>query len=812
MVNLESLSQPSVFQLARVGDFQAIAYWLNTYLVPQDIYARVAVDRPGWLLVLVEFCQSPNRNRLNRFVCHRLCRLNSEVIQGVRIIARPLGSPNIWWDQSIRLAVEPKRSAHRVRSPHGSPRTTQSRPSTPPSLFSRSLRSRRRSPAALTLTTRPTISPAMVESIQTLTESARSLTASLVESARHLSPAQVTTLGKAAAAVFLLSFGVEIAGRNLSLWGDSSGRPKAVQTASGKVSVIQANTVANADDPTVTLTFSSDPAVNLTSIGSMSQVMPAADFGGEITGWPDSEIIDGTLATESPDLGSLNGFEHKTENATVNAIANLAAGSPSTVASEAIAHSSDVLMTNLDRPVNDAQFLLGENPGVDLDKNLDSATTGLGRSPSSSSVTVVNLSGEPLMQDGSTGLVKTLDALEKAGMYAVGAGRNRHEARRPEIIDVRGKRIAYLGYADSDAHAANRWQAGTNPALKDQVAEDIRAIRDQVDWVVVNYHWSQDLASFPAEWQMTIAHHAIDQGADLVVGYHPNVLQGAEIYKGRAIAYSLGDFVFQADGQTVNASAVTASGNASSNNKPTAALVKAQSDTAMLKVSIKDDQMKLEFLPVQIQDAQPAIAQGQKQTEILRYLGQASALFETPLRSPAILNRLPHTSAPNAAPSKAPAAAPIGTPSPSLDESSPALDNRLSPENAPDSFIDYPKSPVTAPAASPTPPNVSNVKPSSDAFVEPQAALPTSTHGSATKRSAVNPLDSQGTLRPALVDFPPDSAAHSVTRSKVAPIPALSDSAANATVENMARLAGEAVSGHSVSVGETAVENTGTSE
>ncbi len=761
MVNLELLSQPSVFQLARAGDFQAIAYWLNTYLVPQDIYARVAVDRPGWLLVLVEFCQSPNRNRLNRnrlnrFVCHRLCRLNSEVIQGVRIIARPLGSPNIWWDQSIRLAVEPKRSARRVRMPYASHRTPQSRPSTPPNPGSRSLRGRRRSPAALTLATRPNISPALVESMQALTESARVLTASLVESARHLSPAQVATLSKAAAAVFLVSFGVEIAGR-LSLWGGSAGRPKAVQTASGKVSVVQANTVANADDPTVTLTFSSDPAVNLTAIGSIAPVIPANDFGGGTTGWPDSQVIDGTLGTASPDLGSLNGFDSETENATVNAIANGTSGSPSTMASDAIARSSDVLMTNLDRPVNDAQFLLGknlgENSGANPDKNLDSATTGLARSPSSS-VTVVNLSGEPLMQDGSTGLVKTLDALEKAGMYAVGAGRNRYEARRPEIIDVRGKRIAYLGYADSDAHAANRWQAGTNPALKDQVAEDIRAIRDQVDWVVVNYRWSQDLASFPAEWQMTIAHHAIDQGADLVVGYHPNVLQGAEIYKGRAIAYSLGDFVFQDSGQAVNASVLTASGNTSSSNasssnafsntKPAAAPVKAQSDTAMLKVSIKDDQMKLEFLPVQIQDAQPAIAQGQKQTEILRYLGQASALFETPLRSPAILNRLNHTNAPNAAPntspSQAPAAVPRESPPASVDESTPALDNRLSPETAPDSFIDYPKAPVTAPAASPTPP----VKPSSEAIVEPQVALPTSTHESTTKRPTVNPPDSQG--------------------------------------------------------------------
>lgn len=748
MVNLELLSQPSVLQLARAGDFQAIAYWLNTYLVPQEIYARVAVDRPGWLLVLVEFCQPPDRDRLNRFVCHRLCRLNSDVIQGVRIMARPLGSPNIWWDRSIRLATEPRRSARparptrRLRSPHPSHRAVQVHPAPPARSWPRSTHKRRRSPAALALAHRSAVTPVLTESMQALTESARALTAALIESTSQLSPTQVAMLGKAVAAVFLVSFGVVVTSRNLPLWGDPLDRPMAVQTSSGKVSVIQANAIADPTDPTVTLAFSSDPTVNLTSTGSrdqsLDQATSPAGIANAATSWPVRESND-SLGADSLSADSLG--------------------------------ESDILMTNLDHPVSDPQALLGTT----LHSTVSTEATGLTRSPSTGGVTVVSLSGEPLMQDGSAGLVKTLEAVEKAGMHSVGAGRSRHEARRPEIIDVRGKRIAYLAYTDSDAHAAKGWQAGTNPALKAQVAEDIHAIRDQVDWVVVNYRWSQDLASFPAEWQMTVARHAIDQGADLVVGYHPNVLQGAEIYKGRAIAYSLGDFVLQDSGKTVNTAAMNP---ASGSSKPVAASAKTQYDTAMLKVSIKDNQMKLEFLPVQVKDAQPAIAQGQKQTEILRYLGQASALFETPLRSPAVLDRLDRTSAPSAAdPSAAPPAAPKAVPqtaSPAFppaaedsaedDETQSVPDQRVSPEDASDSFINYPQPAKTTPQsvpipAAPTPANANDLKPSPALFDSPQTSLPTSTpeHNvtqPVTQPSAASPLGSQSKVKPPLAALP----------------------------------------------------------
>ncbi len=62
--------------------------------------------------------------------------------------------------------------------------------------------------------------------------------------------------------------------------------------------------------------------------------------------------------------------------------------------------------------------------------------------------------------------------------------------------------------------------------------------------IIVNFHWGIEKEYVPNDTQKTLAHLAIDEGADLVIGHHPHVLQGIERYKGKYIAYSLGNFSF----------------------------------------------------------------------------------------------------------------------------------------------------------------------------------------------------------------------------------------------------------------------------
>src|SRR5450756_3182357 len=64
------------------------------------------------------------------------------------------------------------------------------------------------------------------------------------------------------------------------------------------------------------------------------------------------------------------------------------------------------------------------------------------------------------------------------------------------------------------------------------------------DYVVASFHWGIELATSPGADQRELAHLAVDSGADLVLGHHPHVVQGLELYRNRLIAYSLGNFIF----------------------------------------------------------------------------------------------------------------------------------------------------------------------------------------------------------------------------------------------------------------------------
>ncbi|MDE5091555.1 MAG: CapA family protein, partial [Trichodesmium sp. St18_bin3_1_1] len=161
----------------------------------------------------------------------------------------------------------------------------------------------------------------------------------------------------------------------------------------------------------------------------------------------------------------------------------------------------------------------------------------------SGGVDLVNLANDHTLGYEQKSLLETIETLENAGIHSLGAGKTEEEARRPKIFEVKGQKIAYLNYYDTDIQPTTE-SVYVNSRNKDRLSSDIQILKKQVDWIIVNYHWGVQLSEYPGDWQMNIARMTIDQGADLVVGHHPKVLQGAEIYRGRPIIYSLGNFIF----------------------------------------------------------------------------------------------------------------------------------------------------------------------------------------------------------------------------------------------------------------------------
>ena len=172
-------------------------------------------------------------------------------------------------------------------------------------------------------------------------------------------------------------------------------------------------------------------------------------------------------------------------------------------------------------------------------------------------IDIVSLANNHMKDQGQRGIQSTLETLNAAGVAHVGAGLDLANARALRIMEIHSSsspherpiRVGFLAYNDEDvvppSYHATESQSGTHIMDVVELKEDILAARGQVDLLIVSMHSGTEyVTAKPNDRQTTFAHAAIDAGADMVVGHHPHVLQPSELYKGKYIYYSLGNFVF----------------------------------------------------------------------------------------------------------------------------------------------------------------------------------------------------------------------------------------------------------------------------
>ena len=159
---------------------------------------------------------------------------------------------------------------------------------------------------------------------------------------------------------------------------------------------------------------------------------------------------------------------------------------------------------------------------------------------------ILSLANNHILDYGRKGLLSTFHTLDSLGIAYVGAGRNRKEAEQEKILERDGWRVGFLAYSLTypEEFWATTNRCGTAyPEIK-ELKKSISSLRKKVNIVVVSFHWGSELMTHPKPYQKFYAHCAIDWGADLVLGHHPHVLQGLEMYHSKLIVYSLGNFVF----------------------------------------------------------------------------------------------------------------------------------------------------------------------------------------------------------------------------------------------------------------------------
>jgi poly-gamma-glutamate synthesis protein (capsule biosynthesis protein) len=168
---------------------------------------------------------------------------------------------------------------------------------------------------------------------------------------------------------------------------------------------------------------------------------------------------------------------------------------------------------------------------------------------------VVVLANNHALDYGVDGLVDTQRLLAARGIAAIGAGRDQADARRGLLLHFGdGLVLGVLAYVQLYApYAAHGWYAGADQpgcaaARPAEVAEDVRRLRGQADAVVVQFHFGHNYRPVIGA-QRRLARAAIDAGADVVIGHHPHVVQPVEVYRGRPIFYSIGNFTFGSFGR-----------------------------------------------------------------------------------------------------------------------------------------------------------------------------------------------------------------------------------------------------------------------
>ena len=144
------------------------------------------------------------------------------------------------------------------------------------------------------------------------------------------------------------------------------------------------------------------------------------------------------------------------------------------------------------------------------------------------SVEAVNTANNHSHDYGDQSYEDTMTALDAAGIVHFGYDET-------AVMDVKGIKVGMVGIYELKDHLEREQQ------LKDNIAK-VKA--DGAQLIVVIFHWGNETETVPDSNQTTLGRLAIDEGADLVCGHHPHVLQGIETYKGKNIVYSLGNFCF----------------------------------------------------------------------------------------------------------------------------------------------------------------------------------------------------------------------------------------------------------------------------
>jgi poly-gamma-glutamate synthesis protein (capsule biosynthesis protein) len=215
------------------------------------------------------------------------------------------------------------------------------------------------------------------------------------------------------------------------------------------------------------------------------------------------------------------------------------------------------ILSEADITIGNLESALGEKGNPALKSYTCRAPPAAADSLAMAGFDVLSLANNHALDYGPEALLEGMDLLTGRGIAVVGAGSDIDSATSPHIQEINGLSIAILGYVnvpvegtgfDTRSWTASEDQAGLAWATEEQVNADVKAAADKADLVIVVLHSGFEYVSQPSQIQAEVAQSAINAGANLVIGHHSHILQGISFFNGGVIAYGLGNFAFEIDG------------------------------------------------------------------------------------------------------------------------------------------------------------------------------------------------------------------------------------------------------------------------
>lgn len=201
--------------------------------------------------------------------------------------------------------------------------------------------------------------------------------------------------------------------------------------------------------------------------------------------------------------------------------------------------NADILFGNLEGPVSDVGNNVGSIYSFRMNPSVLDAIKNVG-------FDIVSFANNHVGDWNVKAFKDTLSRLENIGILKTGAGVNKKEAEKPVIIDKNGVKFGFIGFSDvgpawMEARTDNPGILLANDPLLPVI---IKNAKKECDILIVSIHWGDEYKVIHNARQEKLAKIAIDNGADMVIGHHPHVIEDVVIYKDKPIVYSLGNFIF----------------------------------------------------------------------------------------------------------------------------------------------------------------------------------------------------------------------------------------------------------------------------